>query len=131
MLGSSELSNMIAPDTIEARRVRGERPTTRRWDHWLRMGTDPCLMVTRGGVWTEAQAREKLEWIMRQWVQNGHGQWLFFLKNGECLIGRCGIRKRVVNAKEEVERGYAVMSDVRPSIFTSTTEARGRFVGTW
>ena len=111
MLGSSEPSNAIAPETVETRRLRGERLTTRHWDHWLRMGTDPRLMATLAGVWTEAQAREKLVWNIRQWEQNGHGQWLFFMKDSARLVGRCGIRKMVVNAKEEVELGYAVMPE--------------------
>lgn len=102
---------MTAPDNVETSRLCGERLTLQHWDYWLRMGTDPRLMASLGGVWTEAQAREKLEWNMRQWEQNGHGQWLFFLKDSECVIGRCGVRKMVVNAKEEVELGYAVMPE--------------------
>lgn len=99
---------MIAPDTVETLRLRGERLNLGHWDLWLWMGGDPRLMATLGGIWTEAQAREKLEWNIQQWEQNGHGQWLFFMKDSPRLIGRCGIRKMVVNAKEEVELGYAV-----------------------
>jgi RimJ/RimL family protein N-acetyltransferase len=69
-------------------------------------------MATLGGVWTEAQARGRLEWNCRHWEQNGHGQWLFFTKDGARFAGRCGIRKMVVNAKEEVELGYSVTPDL-------------------
>ena len=73
------------------------------------MATDPILMATLGGVWTEEQAREKLRWNCDQWEQHGHGQWLFSLEGAGTFVGRCGIRKLVVNGREEVELGYAVM----------------------
>jgi RimJ/RimL family protein N-acetyltransferase len=69
-------------------------------------------LATLGGIWTEAQAQEKLDWNIRQWEQNGHGQWLFFMKDSGHFVGRCGIRKMVVNAKEEVELGYSVMPEL-------------------
>jgi RimJ/RimL family protein N-acetyltransferase len=103
---------MMAPDTVETPRLRGERVTSGHWDVWRRMGADTRLMATLGGVWSEAQAREKLEWNCRHWEQSGHGQWLFFLKDGACFVGRCGIRMMTVNAKEEVELGYSVMPDL-------------------
>jgi len=103
---------MMAPDTVETARLHGERLAFRHWDIWRRMGADARLMATLGGVWTEAQAREKLEWNCRLWEQNGHGQWLFFMKDSGRFVGRCGIRKMIVNAKEEVELGYSVMPEL-------------------
>ena len=103
---------MMAPDTVETARLRGERLAFRHWDIWRGMGTDARVMATLGGIWTEAQAREKLEWNCRHWEQNGHGQWLFFMKDDSRFVGRCGIRKMIVNAKEEVELGYSVMPEL-------------------
>ncbi|HSB69257.1 MAG TPA: GNAT family N-acetyltransferase [Candidatus Methylomirabilis sp.] len=103
---------MMAPDTVETARLRGERLAFRHWDLWRRMGEDPRLMATLGGVWTEAQAREKLEWNCRHWEEHGHGQWLFFMKDSARFVGRCGIRKMVVNAKAEVELGYSVLPEL-------------------
>ena len=102
----------MAPDTIETARLRGERLAVRHWGIWRCMGADARLMATLGGVWTDAVAREKLEWNCRQWEQHGHGQWLFFMKDSSRFVGRCGIRKMVVNAKEEIELGYSVLPEL-------------------
>jgi [ribosomal protein S5]-alanine N-acetyltransferase len=103
---------MIFLDTVETHRLRGERIHPRHWGMWRSMGADPALMATLGGTWTEEQAREKLLWNCDQWARHGHGQWLFFLKDGGALVGRSGIRKMVVNGKEEVELGYAVLPEL-------------------
>jgi [ribosomal protein S5]-alanine N-acetyltransferase len=104
--------NMVAPDTIETARLRGERLALRHWDIWRHMGADVRLMATLGGSWAEAQAREKLEWNCRHWTHHGYGQWLFFLKGSARFVGRCGIRKMLVNGQEEVELGYSVMPEL-------------------
>jgi ribosomal-protein-alanine N-acetyltransferase len=69
-------------------------------------------MATLGGIWAEGQAREKLECNCRRWEQHGHSQWLFFMKDSGRFVGRCGIRKMIVNAKEEVELGYSVLPEL-------------------
>jgi RimJ/RimL family protein N-acetyltransferase len=73
------------------------------------MGADATLMATLGGTWSPAQARERLEWNLRHWQEHGHGQWLFFLREDETFVGRGGIRRMLVNQREEIERGYSVM----------------------
>ena len=108
MFGSQK---MIAPDTVETARLRGERLVLRHWDIWQRMGADARLMETLGGIWKEAQAKERLEWNVNHWEQTGHGQWLFFMKDSAGFVGRCGIRRMIVNAKEEVELGYSVIPE--------------------
>lgn len=100
---------MTSLDTVETRRLYGERIRLHHWDILRRMSADAILMATLGGVWTEAQAREKLLWNCRQWEQNGHGQWLFFLKSTGEFVGRCGIRRMVIDEKEEIELGYSVV----------------------
>ncbi len=102
---------MKAPDTVETSRLRGERLALRYWDIWQRMGADARLMATLGGFWTEAEARERLRWNCCHWEQTGHGQWLFFMKDSACFVGRCGIRKMIVNTKEEIELGYSVIPE--------------------
>ena len=95
-------------DRIETLRLRGERLALRHAEIWRAMGADAALMATLGGVWSPAQARAKLEWNLRQWEENGHGQWLFLLREGETLVGRGGIRKMMVNQRDEIELGYSV-----------------------
>jgi len=102
----------MAPDIVETTRLRGERLAFRHWNIWQRMGADARLMASLGGIWTEGQAREKLELNCHHWEENGHGQWLFFMKDSSGFVGRCGIRKMIVNAKEEVELGYSVIPEL-------------------
>lgn len=96
-------------DRIETLRLRGERLAPRHAEIWRAMGADATLMAPLGGPWNSEQAREKLRWNLRQWHENGHGQWLFFLREGGTFVGRCGIRKMPVNQREEIELGYSVM----------------------
>jgi RimJ/RimL family protein N-acetyltransferase len=96
-------------DRIDTLRLRGERLARRHAEIWEAMGADAALMATLGGAWSTAEAREKLEWNVRQWEQHGHGQWLFFLREGGTFVGRGGIRKMMVNQTEEIELGYSVM----------------------
>jgi RimJ/RimL family protein N-acetyltransferase len=103
---------MIFLDTLETHRLRGERIHPRHWEIWRSMGANAALMATLGGAWTEEQAREKFLWNCDQWARHGHGQWIFLLKDGGALVGRCGIRRMVVNEKEEVELGYAVLPEL-------------------
>jgi ribosomal-protein-alanine N-acetyltransferase len=102
---------MISLDTVETDRLRGERIHPCHWNIWRSMGANGTLMATLGGTWTEEQAREKLLWNCDQWARHGHGQWIFFLKEEGALVGRGGIRRMVVNEKEEVELGYAVLPE--------------------
>jgi [ribosomal protein S5]-alanine N-acetyltransferase len=106
------LQKMMAPDIVETARLRGERLASRHWDIWRRMGADARIMTTLGGFWTEAEARERLEWNCSHWEQTGHGQWLFFMKDSTSFVGRCGIRKMIVSVKEEVELGYSVIPEL-------------------
>lgn len=116
---------MISLDTVETRRLRGERIQSRHWGIWRSMGADPALMATLGGTWTEEQAGEKLLWNCDQWTRHGHGQWLFFLKDGGALVGRSGIRRMVVNGREEVELGYAVLPELWGNGFATEMGGKG------
>ena len=94
---------------VETERMWGERLASWHWETWRAMGSDPAVMATLGGVWSEETARTKLDWNIRQWEENGHGLWLFFLKDKGEFVGRCGIRRMTVNGALESELGYTVV----------------------
>lgn len=96
-------------DRIETHRLYGERICPAHWQTWRGVGADPRVMATLGGVWSEEEARKKLEWNCRQWDENGHGLWMFFLRTTGGFAGRCGIRRMSVNGTDEIELGYAVV----------------------
>lgn len=96
-------------ETIETKRLKGERINETHWNLWIEMGSNPEVMATLGGIWSLGKAKEKMHWNCEQWQCCGHGQWMFFEKETGSFVGRGGIRKMDVNKKEEVELGYALM----------------------
>ena len=98
-------------ELIETHRLRGERIRQYHWQLWFDLGTNPTVMATLGGIWSQEKAQDKLQWNCEQWNNYGHGQWMFFDKSIGAFIGRGGIRKVMVNDNDEVELGYALMPE--------------------
>jgi [ribosomal protein S5]-alanine N-acetyltransferase len=96
-------------ELIETSRLRGERIRKSHWQFWQSIGANPTVMATLGGVWSEKEARKKLQWNCDQWNNYGHGQWMFFDKATGEFVGRGGIRKVILTDREEVELGYSLM----------------------
>jgi [ribosomal protein S5]-alanine N-acetyltransferase len=98
-------------ESIETNRLRGERIRESHWQFWQRIGSNPSVMATLGGVWNEEKARKKLQWNCDRWNNYGHGQWIFFDKLTGQFVGRGGIRKVILTDREEVELGYSLMPE--------------------
>ena len=96
-------------ELIETRRLTGERVRESHLSLWRQIGSNPQVMTTMGGAWTSEQASQKIQKNCEQWKLYGHGQWTFFDRATKEFVGRGGIRKVVVNDREEVELGYALM----------------------
>ena len=96
---------------IETQRLKGEKISTKHYDLLLEMGSNPLVMSTMGGVWSQKMTQKKIEGNCEQWQCHGHGQWIFFEKATDSFVGRGGIRKVIVNANEEIELGYALMPE--------------------
>ncbi len=98
-------------DHIETARLSGERMGLCHADMLATMGANARVMATLGGVWSAAEAQEKLARHLREWAESGHGQWMFFLKESGALVGRGGIRRMMVNERDEIELGYVVLPE--------------------
>ncbi len=98
-------------DLIETDRLKGERICNEHWKLLLEMGSNSEVMTTLGGSWNLEKAKAKMKSNCEQWENYGHGQWMFFDKETETFVGRGGIRRVVVNDREEVELGYALMPE--------------------
>ena len=96
-------------ESIQTKRLRGERVRQSLWQHWLTIGSNERVMATMGGVWDDNKARRKMQQNCQQWKLYGHGQWLFFDRQTNEFVGRGGIRKVQVDNNNEVELGYALM----------------------
>ncbi|NNM59951.1 MAG: GNAT family N-acetyltransferase [Legionellales bacterium] len=75
------------------------------------MDSHPMVMATLGGVKTREETEARLAWNLKQWEDNSHGLWLFFLKETGKFIGRASLRRMIVDDKDELELGYALMPD--------------------
>ena len=73
------------------------------------MDSNAIVMATLGGVKTKQETEQRLAWNLKQWEEHGHGLWLFFLKETHEFIGRASLRHMLVDDKDELELGYALM----------------------
>jgi RimJ/RimL family protein N-acetyltransferase len=60
---------------------------------------------------TDEETREFLERRLAHWREHGFGIWVFRDPQG-AFVGRCGIHRKVVLGKNEVELGYIVRSEL-------------------
>ncbi|MCD6040014.1 MAG: grpB 3 [Gammaproteobacteria bacterium] len=95
---------------FETERLYAIRLNANDLDKFITMHTDPVVMETLGGIRSAEKTQENLDWNLNQWVENGFGLWMFYLKETKEWIGRGGIRRINLNSAEEIEISYALMS---------------------
>ena len=96
-------------DSFTTDRLLAEKIKSSDLDKFSSMHTNPQVMTTLGGLRTEEQTRDNLEWNLNQWKENGFGLWLFYLKDTKEWVGRAGLRRVEIGGHEEIELGYALM----------------------
>ncbi len=96
-------------DSFTTDRLLAEKIKSSDLDKFSSMHTNPQVMTTLGGLRTEEQTRDNLEWNLNQWKENGFGLWLFYLKDTKEWVGCAGLRRVEVGGHEEIELGYALM----------------------
>lgn len=96
-------------DSFSTNRLLAEKVKDSDLDKFIRMHTNSQVMKTLGGLRTEEQTRENLEWNLNQWKDNGFGLWMFYLKETNEWVGRAGLRRVQVGGHEEIELAYALM----------------------
>src|SRR3990167_6785242 len=75
------------------------------------MNQNTQIMATLGGVCDEIESNKRLMWNLEQWQTNGFGLWLFYDKSTNDFVGRGGLRRLMVDGKEEIEVAYAIMPE--------------------
>jgi ribosomal-protein-alanine N-acetyltransferase len=88
------------------------------------MHQDPKVMLTLGGLRSDAQTRRYLQDNITQWKERGYGLWTFRDKRDNRFIGRGGLRKIIVEGNGEIEVAYAVITELWGKGF-ATEMARG------
>lgn len=96
-------------DSFTTDRLFAEKIKPSDLDKFFSMHTNLQVMTTLGGLRTEEQTHDNLEWNLQQWKDNGFGLWLFYLKDTKEWVGRAGLRRVEVGGHEEIELGYALM----------------------
>lgn len=91
-----------------------ERLTLKRFDEddaslLRRMGSDPAVMSSLGGVRTEPETQSYVSEQVAHWNEYGFGWWMAFDKSSGEFAGRGGIRWIEIEGREEVEVGYALL----------------------
>ncbi len=96
-------------NSFSTERLLAEKVTEHDLEKFRLMHTNEEVMRTLGGLRNEEQTIDNLSWNLKQWVDNGFGLWMFYLKDTHEWIGRGGLRRIEVGGNTEVEIGYALM----------------------
>ena len=102
---------MMSLESIETKRLRGERVKESHLQFWHLMGSNSQVMKTLGGIWSPEKTKQKIQFNCEHWHKCGHGLWTFFDKTTNQFVGWGGIRKVMINQIEEVELAYALMPE--------------------
>lgn len=96
-------------DQIETKRMMGKRVAMDFWNDWVTLESEPKFLEILEAPYDEAKSLERLKHNVDLWAEHGHGQWLFFGKETENIIGRSGVRYMQVNQVWEYELGYWIL----------------------
>jgi len=98
-------------DCLQTPRLVGSRIRESHFEELARLHRDPRVMATLGGLRTDEDTRRLLAAFVRHWRDHGYGVWVFRARDGGSFIGRCGLRRGIVDGAEETEVMWAVMSE--------------------
>ena len=85
-------------DRLKARKIKDEDLNLLH-----SMNQNAQVMATLGGICDQEETKKRLEWNLNQWRTSDFGLWFFFEKGTGEFVGRGGIRRLVIDEKEEVE----------------------------
>jgi ribosomal-protein-alanine N-acetyltransferase len=100
----------VAPAVIETPRLRGERIGPEHQAALAALHGDPRVGATLGGTQTPEQVAAGIARHVRNWDEQGFGYWLFRDRETGEPVGRGGLGRAHVAGRDEVEVGWAVMS---------------------
>jgi ribosomal-protein-alanine N-acetyltransferase len=100
-----------APETLETARLRAHRVRPEHLDLFHTLREDPRVADWLGGTKARAESEEGLSIELAHWEREGFGLWAWFDRETDEFVGRAGIRRRLVDGREEVEIAYALAAD--------------------
>jgi ribosomal-protein-alanine N-acetyltransferase len=87
------------------------RPPAGDADDLHRRHTDPQVMATLGGTRTHEESQRVLDAQLANWAADGFGYWLARNRFTGHFVGRGGLRRVLIEARAEVEVGYAFLPE--------------------
>jgi ribosomal-protein-alanine N-acetyltransferase len=98
------------PNVDERRTARMRLSRMRRddFDDLLRLHRDERVMATLGGVRSVEQTHHFLAGFIAHWERHGFGYWIARAPDEGAFLGRGGLRYVTIDARDEVEVGYAI-----------------------
>jgi [ribosomal protein S5]-alanine N-acetyltransferase len=97
-------------ETFYTNRLVAERLRFLHLNELNQMHQDKQVMATLGGIRSDYETRLFILNNLHHWQYNDFGLWVFRDKINNQFVGRAGLRKTVVEAKDEVELAYALMA---------------------
>lgn len=78
-------------------------------EDFLRMQENPRVMATLGGLRTTEESKASFARLLGDWEKHGFGWWSLRLADSGQFVGRGGLRRVLVEGKDEVEVGYGLL----------------------
>jgi RimJ/RimL family protein N-acetyltransferase len=97
-------------ETFYTKRLFAERLRFMHLNDLYRMHQNKQVMATLGGIRSDDETRLFILNNLYHWEQYGYGLWVFRDKINKQFVGRAGLRKTIVEGKNEVELAYALMA---------------------
>ncbi len=91
--------------------VTAERVELRHLDGFCRLEGDPRVMAALGGVRPREVTAAHLGFDMEQWDEHGFGMYAL-VADGDGVVGRAGLRSKVLGGVPEVEVGYSLVPEL-------------------
>lgn len=102
---------MASIEHLVTSRMIADRIAESDFDDLLRLGQDPQVAATLGGIRTEAEVRAMLREAIAHWDRHGFGVWVFRDRGSNAFIGRAGLRAVTVEDEDVIELLYALMPE--------------------
>lgn len=102
------------PDSIESfrtDRLSAERLRASHLPELRRMYADPRVTATLGGLRSDDWVVDYVQRTAEHWDRHGFGLWVLRDPLDASFVGRGGLRHALVEGVDEVEVGYALMSE--------------------
>jgi RimJ/RimL family protein N-acetyltransferase len=99
------------PERVETARLLLTRITDADFPDLLAMNQDPRVMATLGGLRPDEFWQARHVWNLNHWREHGFGWWVARTLEDGRFAGRGGLRRAVVDGKDDVELGYGLVPE--------------------